>query len=104
MPAASRSISRVARGERTRGRGYEREAVRQGGTYRQGAVLTAKSLTKGKFYEMSILPDKISYLGFGRELGTVNKVFAIAGAVIVTTPRTRRRRLPKTAKKMSSCA
>lgn len=46
-------------------------------------VLTAKSLTKGKFYEMSILLDKISYLGFGRELGTVNKVFAIAGAVIV---------------------
>ena len=46
-------------------------------------LLTARSVAKGTFYEMSILLDKISFLGFGKELGVVNKVFAIIGAVIV---------------------
>ena len=51
MPAASQSISRVARGERTRGKGYERETVYQGGAHRQGAGAHGNRRKIAKLYE-----------------------------------------------------
>ena len=45
MPAASQSISRVARGERTRGRGYERETYTKAELTDKVPVLTAKKMS-----------------------------------------------------------